>query len=129
LKEKEADIPLSRKELGFLGEKMAEKFLREKKGYRIIARNYHCPLGEIDMIALDKDTVAFIEVRSSSARVADLAGQSIDNRKQVKLRQLANFYLKEHHNNTEPLCRFDVVLVLMAKNGTLREIRLLQNAF
>lgn len=126
---KDAEIHLSSQELGLLGEKVAEKFLREEKGYRILSRNYRCPLGEIDIVAIDKETLAFVEVRSSSARHVDLAGQSVNSRKQAKLRQLANFYLKEQNNDSDTLCRFDVVLVFMAKAGILREIRLLQNAF
>ncbi len=125
----DAEIHLSSKELGRLGEKMAEKFLREEKDYRILSRNYRCPLGEIDIVALDNDTVAFVEVRSSSAREVDLAAQSVNSRKQAKLRQLASFYLKAQNNDREPLCRFDVVLVFMTKSGIVREIRLLQNAF
>ena len=49
--------------LGAAGEKAAAKYLR-RRGYRIVARNYRCRGGEIDLIALDADTIVFVEVKT-----------------------------------------------------------------
>jgi putative endonuclease len=118
-----------KKKLGALGEKIAGEHLMNVEGYRIIANNYTCSLGEIDIVALDQDTLVFVEVRTSSVPSAMYAEESIGFRKQKKLRQLASFYLKEKslHNVS---CRFDVVIILFEKEKLqVLEIKLLKNAF
>jgi putative endonuclease len=49
--------------LGRSGERRAEKYLR-RQGYRLVARNYRCPIGELDLIFLDGKTVVFVEVKT-----------------------------------------------------------------
>ena len=56
-----------RRALGILGERKAARFLG-RNGLRILQRNWRCSVGEIDIIALDGDTIVFVEVRSSSRR-------------------------------------------------------------
>ena len=53
----------ARRELGIDGERAAERFLR-RLGYTIVERNYRCPLGEIDLVALDRRTIVFVEVKT-----------------------------------------------------------------
>ena len=54
-----------RLELGKLGEDLALKTIKQM-GYRCIARNYRCPLGEMDIIARDGDTLVFVEIKTSA---------------------------------------------------------------
>ncbi|MGI5876067.1 MAG: YraN family protein [Dethiobacteria bacterium] len=120
---------LSRKEIGALGEKIAENYLTKEKGYLILSRNYTCPLGEIDLIARDRDYLVFVEVRSGSTSAREYVEESIGHRKQKKLKQVASYYLKEKNLHDHP-CRFDVITLYLEKNsGTLKELRLYQNAF
>jgi putative endonuclease len=123
------DIPGYKKKLGALGEKIAGEYLQEVEGYRIIARNYTCPFGEIDIVAADKKTTVFVEVRSVSLSFAGFAEESIGFRKQKKLRQLASYYLKEKGLNG-CLSRFDVMILLFdQENSVVKEIKHIKNAF
>lgn len=122
-------IPGYKKKLGSYGEKIAEDYLQEVAGYRIIVRNYTCPLGELDIVALDNNIIVFVEVRSVRLPFAGLAEESIGFRKQKKLRQLASYYLKEKGCNGS-LMRFDVMIILFAgENLALKEIKHIKNAF
>ena len=93
-----------KKKLGARGEKVAAEYLQEVGGYKIIERNYTCPLGEIDLVACDQKTIVFVEVRSGTLFFAGWAEESIGFRKQKKLRQLALYYLKEKGWSREKIC-------------------------
>jgi len=99
----------SRREKGRLGEHLAREFLREK-GLIILESNVRCPLGEIDVVARDGSTLVFVEVRSRSVDRFGLPQESVNRRKQRRITQLAQWYLKKHP--FPGLCvRFDVVAV------------------
>ena len=118
-----------KKELGELGEKLASQYL-EEKGYTILVRNFRCPLGEIDLIALCDDVLVFVEVRSTTAAdETNIAPSSINLHKQKKLRQLAAFYLQKHDIQNSRLCRFDVVIISFYKDFTVKKIELIKDAF
>lgn len=82
----------ARKQLGAWGEKVAATKL-EADGYRIVARNWRCEYGEIDLIAEKAGAFAFVEVKT---RRGGLPENQITARKAYKLGQLAYFYLGEH---------------------------------
>ena len=83
----------ARRRLGAWGEDQAATRLREA-GYRIVARNWRCPLGEIDVIAWSPEAVlCFIEVRTSRSLRYGGAVASITPRKQKRLTALAHAYL------------------------------------
>jgi len=75
--------PWWRRWFGSRSERAASRFLR-KLGYRILAHNFTCDLGEIDIIALDASCVVFVEVRSTEASDTRLAAESVDARKTAK---------------------------------------------
>ena len=123
------DVRGYKKNLGAIGEKIAEEYLRKEKGFKVITKNYTCPIGEIDMIASDGKTLVFVEVRTSSMPSAVYAEESIGSHKQKKLRLLASYYLKAKKLG-DCLCRFDAVIVLLEKETFLvREIRHFKSAF
>lgn len=123
------DLQGYKKKLGAIGEKIAEEYLRKEKGCRVITKNYTCPIGEIDIIVYDRETLVFVEVRTSSMPSAAYAEESIGSHKQRKLRQLASYYLKAKKLG-DCLCRFDVVIVLIEKETfQAREIKHFKNAF
>jgi putative endonuclease len=108
------------------GEAVALEHLK-KNGYRILASNYRTPLGEIDIIARDKDTLVFAEVK---ARHSDRYGSpkwAITPQKKRKLSMLALYYLKTAHLMHQK-ARFDVVSIL-AHGPDKWDIEIIKNAF
>ncbi len=115
-----------RKSLGAQGEKRAEAHLK-KNGYRIIDKNVRSRFGEIDLIAMDGETLAFCEVRTRGGQMLDEAAESVNFGKQQRLAQLAAAYLQQHSELADAPCRFDVIL--LQKVGPDWSIELLTDAF
>ena len=101
--------PWWRRWFGTRAERRAAKFLRSL-GYRILVRNYTCPLGEVDLIALDGDCIVFVEVRSSERDDTTRPAESVDRRKQEKLTRLALHFLQRKNLLNHP-ARFDVLAI------------------
>ena len=121
-------MTLERKNTGKAGEEAAARYL-SGRGFKILSRNYVCPLGELDVIAQDGDVLVFVEVRARTGTVFGLPQESITTKKRRKLRQLAWYYLKAT-NQAAASCRFDAVAVLLDRNtGALRKIEHIPNAF
>ncbi|GAB3092874.1 YraN family protein [Aestuariicella hydrocarbonica] len=99
----------TRKE-GDLREKQAEQFLTTR-GLKLVARNYLCKLGEIDLIMRDRDHLVFVEVRYRKSTRFGSASETVDFRKQQKLIRTAQYYLQSHPQLGTPPCRFDVVAI------------------
>ena len=93
---------------GAAAEALAAEFL-QARGLKIVARNYRCRGGEIDLIASDGDTLIFVEVRLRSDAAFGGAGESITAAKKKRLRFAAAHYLSRL--SQEPPCRFDAILL------------------
>ena len=93
---------------GSAAEAMAVSLLG-KAGLKIIARNYSCRHGEIDIIARDGDTLVFVEVRSRASDAFGGAAASITAAKRGRLLRTARHYLATLQS--VPPCRFDAVLI------------------
>jgi putative endonuclease len=117
---------MKRRDVGILGEKIAGDFLK-KRGYHILETNYRCPEGEIDIIARDKDCLAFIEVRSKTSTEFGSPEESITRAKRQRL-VAAAYYYRQTHENQLPLCRIDIVVVEMDRKGRPSRIELIENA-
>jgi len=89
------------------------------QGLRLQQRNYHCRLGEIDLILLDGATLVFVEVRMRRSQAFGGAAESITPRKRGRLLAAARHYLATQRST--PACRFDAVL--MQQNGALEWIK------
>lgn len=100
-------IPWWRRWFGTRSERAAARFLR-RLGYRILARNYTCPEGEIDLIALQDRCVIFVEVRSTEGTDIEKPAISVDTTKQTKLTRCALHYLAAK-NLLACAARFDVL--------------------
>lgn len=100
--------------LGNRGEDLAATYLK-KKGFKILMRNFKTPLGEIDIIAEDKETIVFIEVKTRSDDSFGQPFEAVDGRKRERMRRIALLYLK--NLGKERPARFDVISVEM-KNGS-----------
>ena len=95
---------------GEAGERIAARFLR-KKGYRILQRNYACPAGEMDLIALNGGRIVFVEVKSRESDAFGPPESRVNRAKQGRLSRVALEYLRRH-NLHDASCRFDVVSIL-----------------
>jgi putative endonuclease len=116
---------MEKKELGKKGEEKAIRFLK-KRGYRIIEKNYVCKMGEMDIIAREKDTLAFIEVKTRTSTEFGPPQLAVTEFKQRQLSKVALNFLKEK-NIEDMKARFDVVAILLAPEG--EEIELIRDAF
>ena len=114
-----------RQVLGAEGERAAERFLRHQR-YAILARNYRCRSGEVDLIALDRSTVVFIEVKTRTQPGLGTPLEAVDRRKQRQIQRAARMYLSENRLH-ERNARFDVVGVWL-EDGRL-QCELVKNAF
>ncbi|MFN3580488.1 MAG: YraN family protein [Pseudomonas sp.] len=94
--------------LGNLAERHAEQLLL-KAGMRVMARNYRCKQGELDLVMRDADTVVFVEVRYRRSSQWGNAVDTIDWRKQKRVIAAAQFYLLTHPHLANHSCRFDVI--------------------
>ncbi|MCX5703047.1 MAG: YraN family protein [Candidatus Omnitrophica bacterium] len=111
--------------LGKHGEEAAVSLLKEN-GYKILARNYKTKLGEIDIIATDKDTFCFIEVKARSTARFGSPQEAVSRFKQRQISKAALVFLKEN-NLLDKKARFDVVSVLYSQDSP--KIDLIKNAF
>ena len=116
---------MQEKELGRKGEEVALRFLK-KKGYKIIEKNYVCKMGEMDIIAREKDTLVFVEVKTRTSMAFGPPQLAVNSTKQMQLSKVALYFLKEKRLE-EVKARFDVVAVLLRPRGD--EIELIKDAF
>lgn len=118
---------MDRRFLGSEGEGAAERVLR-RHGYRILERNFRCPIGEIDLIAEQRGVIVFIEVKSRTAVAFGAPFEAISPHKQWKLTRLATWYLARRRWLERP-CRFDAVSVMLAADGQIDRVEVLRDAF
>lgn len=95
---------------GRRGEEIARGFL-ERAGYRILAMNWRSKHGELDIIAEDRGTIVFVEVRARADTGHGSAAETIDPRKRHRLRLLANAYLQSTRRGVARAARIDVITV------------------
>ena len=100
---------------GDQAEALAAAYL-ERNGLRILERNYRVRGGELDLMALDGETLVFVEVRYRKSARFGGAAASIDTRKQQRLIHAAQVYLLKHPRQANRPCRFDCVLLDTLQN-------------
>ena len=96
------------RQLGKLGERLAEDFLINKK-YKFLERNFSTRFGEIDLICLDHETLVFVEVKTKKGLLFGNPEEMFTKGKRNKVRQMAQSYL----NGKDALCRIDMVAVVL----------------
>jgi putative endonuclease len=117
---------MNRQEVGKLGEKVAQKFLK-KRGYRIREVSFRCPQGEIDIIAQKKDYLVFFEVRTKSNLDFGTPEESLTQSKKKKLIASALTYANTHQN-LPSLWRIDVIAIELDDKGQTQRVELIENA-
>lgn len=106
---------------GSIGEAIAEQEL-VRQGYKIVARNYTCSLGELDLVAMHNNYLVFVEVKHRTSNKFGAPREAVGFAKQYAIRMVALSYLKQH-KCLDALCRFDVVEVLN------NQATIIENAF
>jgi putative endonuclease len=96
-----------RQRLGAAGEQAAERFLRRRR-YVILARNYRCKAGEIDLVALHRGAVVFVEVKTRTRAGFGGPLEAVDKRKQRQVVRAARYFVAQHRLHDRE-ARFDVV--------------------
>jgi putative endonuclease len=105
---------MEKTELGDQGEQAAVDLL-EAGGYRVVARNFRCPYGEVDVVAERGEILAFVEVRTRSTAAWGDPSHTVGWAKQRKVAKAALQYLFTHGAATrDRMIRFDVVSVVGA---------------
>ncbi|MGH9118724.1 MAG: YraN family protein [Acidimicrobiales bacterium] len=99
-----------RRALGRAGEDAAAAWY-EENGYEVLARNWHCRLGEIDLIARRARTVVFCEVKARTSTAFGAPIEAVTREKRDRLRRLAARWLADQRSPVGEI-RFDVVTVL-----------------
>jgi len=111
--------------LGKEGERLAERYL-QKKGYKLVERNYRCTAGELDLIVLDQRVVVFVEVKTRTGHGFGTPLEAVEIRKQRKMIRAAQFFLAARGLQQRD-ARFDVVGVSWAGREPVLEH--IENAF
>lgn len=113
---------MNKRAIGTAYEEKAAKFLTDH-GYRILNRNFHCRIGEIDLIATSEGYLCFIEVKYRSNSSKGFPAEAINNHKIRKITMTAQYYMLCNKLPQDTPCRFDAVVILE------NEITLIKNAF
>ncbi len=111
--------------LGPRGEAIARRYLR-RRGYLILTRNFRSVNAEIDIVALDGDTLVFVEVKAREGIEAGTPREAVDDHKQEQIRRAAANYVAMRHAQAVAT-RFDVVAI--TGSGRLRTVELIKDAF
>lgn len=115
----------SRRLLGQWGENVAALHL-EDKGLQILERNWRCALGEIDIVACDREEYVFVEVKTRRGQEMGFPEEGLTEKKARKLLELAQRYLFDH--DLDPDWRVDLVAVELDKSGKLIRCEHIANA-
>jgi putative endonuclease len=122
-----------RSEVGKLGEQIAERFLL-KKGYQILNRNYRKLHGEIDIIARERKTLVFVEVKTVTREITESITADrykpedrVDRHKMETVERTAKLYMTES-NETEDW-RIDVLAVELKKSDLVAHVTHYRNAY
>jgi len=98
------------------------------RGMKVLARNLRRRYGEIDIVALDRGTVVFVEVRARRRGSLVLPEESVDWQKRRRITRMAAAYLSEHRLHDAP-CRLDLAAVDLDAGGEVMAVRLIESAF
>ena len=114
-----------RQQYGAQSESLAARLLK-RRGYTILETNYRTPLGEIDIIARDRDTLVFVEVKARRSLGFGGPTWAVTPKKQRKISMVALYYLKTTRQS-QAKARFDVVAIRSL--GQPPQVEIIQNAF
>ena len=112
--------------IGQKGEQLSAELL-EKKGYKILHRNWRMGHLEMDIIAANKTEIVFVEVKTRTSTFRGQPEEAVDIVKRKRMVAAANAYIKYYKEERNP--RFDIIGILINKSGEIEQITHLENAF
>jgi putative endonuclease len=110
-----ADQTDPRRALGEYGERLAERYLRDR-GLAVVDRNWRCARGEIDLVVRDGDCLVFCEVKTRRTERFGSPVEAVDRRKAARLRRLASAWLQAHEEHPGRI-RIDVIGIVRPLAG------------
>jgi putative endonuclease len=96
------------RKIGKLAEDDACRYL-QRRGLKLVARNYHCRCGEIDLIMKEAETLVFVEVRYRRSAEFGSGAETVTRAKQCKIAHTASYFLQENRHHAGSAARFDVI--------------------
>ena len=117
----------ARRALGKLGEAAAAAYL-QRNGVRILAANFACAAGEIDLIGKEREALLFIEVKTRTSEAFGPPHLAVHQRKQRQIVRVAQWFLADRRM-PETACRFDVVAVTFPPGDGTPRIHWVRDAF
>lgn len=117
----------ARKNLGDSGERVAALFLRQC-GYEILERNYRTRVGELDLVARDRDGIVFVEVRTRRGNAYGAPEETLTSKKRGKLVAMALHFLAANQEYADCAWRIDLVAIELDRNGRIARMEVIKNA-
>ena len=111
--------------LGKRGEDIAEKFLQDR-GFKILDRNFQNKFGEIDLVAVDEDTLVFVEVKTRYSDKFGKPEEAVTPRKVRKIIKAGQYY-RNFKKDLPELERIDVVALDLKTGGKIKRVELIEN--
>jgi len=115
------------RDIGILGEGLAEDYLKNL-GYRIKGKNFSCKCGEIDLIAIHKNYICFVEVKTRYGKIFGIPSESVTSSKQHKIHKTAQVYISQK-NIFNFNFRFDVIEVVLNYDNSDFLVNHIEDAF
>lgn len=115
---KDQGEPTARRRLGNFGERYAARLL-EGRGHLVLARQWRCAAGELDLVTLDGDELVFVEVRTRRGDRFGTPEESIDARKAARLLRLGEHFLQAHPEHESRIWRVDLVALVLDRAGRI----------
>ena len=117
----------ARVKLGRQGEELAVRELAQR-GYEIVTRNWHCQVGEVDVVARRDEVWTFFEVRTRRGRAFGTPEESLTPAKQQRMIDVASTYLAEHDLNVHEIdWRVGLVAVEMNRAGRMLRLEIYES--
>ncbi|MFH1540104.1 MAG: YraN family protein [bacterium] len=119
----------AKKRIGRAGEKAAARYLSDR-GFLILAKNFSCRHGELDIVARKRDLIVFTEVKTRSSEDYGGAEESVGPQKQEKIRKTASYFVKTNKLPEDKLLfRYDVFAVYVNERGRVTRVEHFPEAF
>ncbi len=119
--------PLTRAQIGQLGERHAARYLRAH-GLQVLEANFRTKMGELDLIARHRDTLVFVEVRTRTSEGTMTPLESVNAEKQTRIARMGRQYRRLRRLPDCPI-RYDVVEVIATPYGKVTDVRHIEGAF
>ena len=113
--------------LGTRAEELAVQAL-QKRGFRLVERNWRCTSGELDAIMWDCDELVFVEVKARTGMARGSAEESMTIAKARKLATAAEWYLSDHPEIGDPIWRIDLIAITVDRSGAVVRFTHIANA-